>query len=60
MVASENEIENIIDVLLEYFPDKTILMRLMEDMWSDIGITTENVSLRDTILGLQQEIERRD
>ena len=60
MVASENEIENIIDVLLEYFPDKTILMRLMEDIWSDIGITTENVSLRDTILGLQQEIEKRD
>ena len=60
MVATESEMENIIDVLLEYFPDKTILMRLMEDIWSDIGITTENVSLRDTILGLQQEIEKRD
>ena len=60
MVATENEMENIIDVLLEYFPDKTLLMRLLEDIWSDVGITTENESLRDTIIGLKQEIERRD
>ena len=60
MVASENEIENMVDVLLEYFPDKSILMRLIEDMWSDIGIVTENVSLRDTILGVKAEVERRD
>jgi len=60
MVASENEIENMVDVLLEYFPDKSILMRLIEDMWSDIGIVTENVSLRDTILGVKAEVESRD
>ena len=60
MVASEDEIENMVDVLLEYFPDKSILMRLIEDIWSDIGIITENVSLRDTILGVKAEVERRD
>ena len=60
MVATEEEIESIVDVLLEYFVDKTILMRLVEDIWSDIGIVTENVSLRDTILGVKEEVERRD
>ena len=60
MVATEDEIEGIVDVLLEYFVDKTILMRLVEDIWSDIGIVTENVSLRDTILGVKAEVERRD
>ena len=60
MVATEDEIESIVDVLLEYFVDKTILMRLVEDIWSDIGIVTENVSLRDTILGVKAEVERRD
>jgi hypothetical protein len=60
MVATEDEIESIVDVLLEYFVDKTILMRLVEDIWSDIGIVTENVSLRDTILGVKAEVESRD
>ena len=60
MVATEEEIESIVDVLLEYFVDKSLLMRLIEDIWSDIGIITENVSLRDTILGVKAEVERRD
>ena len=60
MVATEDEIESIVDVLLEYFVDKTILMRLVEDIWSDIGLVTENVSLRDSILGVKAEVERRD
>ena len=45
MVATENEIENMVDVLLEYFPDKSLLMRLIEDIWSDIGIVTEKYYL---------------
>jgi hypothetical protein len=60
MVATEDEIESIVDVLLEYFVDKSILMRLIEDIWSDIGIITKNVSLRDTILEVKAEVERRD
>jgi hypothetical protein len=60
MVATEDEIESIVDVLLEYFVDKSILMRLIEDIWSDIGMVTENVSLRDSILGVKAEVERRD
>ena len=60
MVATEEEIEDIVDVLLEYFPDKSLLMRLMEDIWSDVGSYTENVSLRDTILGVKAEVESRD
>ena len=60
MVATEEEIESIVDVLLEYFVDKSLLMRLIEDIWSDIGVVTENVSLRDSILGVKAEVERRD
>ena len=60
MVATEEEIESIVDVLLEYFVDKSLLMRLIEDIWSDIGLVTENVSLRDSILGVKAEVERRD
>ena len=60
MVATEEEIESIVDVLLEYFVDKSLLMRLIEDIWSDIGLVTKNVSLRDSILGVKAEVERRD
>ena len=60
MVATEDEIEGMVDVLLEYFVDKSILMRLIEDIWSDIGVVTENVSLRDTILGVKAEVESRE
>jgi|TARA_R110000824_G_C14689032_1_gene621214 hypothetical protein len=60
MVATENEMEDIINILLEYFPDKTILMRLMDDIWTDVGSKTYNNSLRDTVLGLKAEIDKRE
>jgi len=60
MVANKTEMEQIIDILLEYFPDSSIAMRMMEDMWDDVGSKTYNDSLRDTILGLKVEIENRD
>ena len=53
MVASENEMEDIINILLEYFPDKSILVRMMDDIWTDVGSKTYNESLRDTVLGLK-------
>jgi hypothetical protein len=60
MVASKNEMEQIIDILLEYFPDSSILNRMMEDIWIDVGSKTYNNSLRDTVLGLKKEIEKRE
>ena len=60
MVATENEIEDVVDVILSYFPDKTILLNMMEEIWVDVGVVTYNESLRDTILGLKMEIEKRD
>ena len=60
MVATENEIEDAVDVMLSYFPDKTILLNMMEEIWVDVGVVTYNESLRDTILGLKAEIEKRD
>ena len=60
MVASKTEMEQIIDILLEYFPDISILNRMMEDIWIDVGSKTYNNSLRDTVLGLKKEIEKRE
>tara|TARA_R100001443_G_scaffold15643_2_gene25436 strand:+ start:318 stop:500 length:183 start_codon:yes stop_codon:yes gene_type:complete len=60
MVASENEMEDIINILLEYFPDKSILVRMMDDIWTDVGSKTYNESLRDTVLGLKAEIDKRE
>ena len=60
MVATENEIEEVVDVMLSYFPDKTILLNMMEEIWIDVGSVTYNESLRDTILGLKEEIDKRD
>ena len=60
MVASEKEIKDVVDVLLCYFPDKTILLNMMEEVWVDVGVVTYNESLRETILGLKMEIEERD
>ena len=60
MVATENEIEEVVDVMLSYFPDKTILLNMMEEIWVDVGVVTYNESLRDTILGLKEEIQKRE
>ena len=60
MVASEKEIKDVVDVMLSYFSDKTILLNMMEEVWVDVGAKTYNESLRETILGLKMEIENRD
>ena len=60
MVAGEKEIKDVVDVMLSYFPDKTILLNMMEEVWVDVGVVTYNESLRETILGLKMEIEERD
>ena len=60
MVASENEIEDIVDIMMSYFSDKTILMNMLGEIWTDIGCITQNESLRDTILGIEDEVAKRD
>ena len=60
MVATEKEMKDVVDVMLSYFPDKTILLNMMEEIWVDVGVVTYNESLRDTILGLKEEIEKRE
>ena len=60
MVATEKEMKDVVDVMLSYFPDKTILLNMMEEVWVDVGVVTYNESLRETILGLKMEIEERD
>jgi|TARA_Y100000296_G_C4939712_1_gene140826 hypothetical protein len=60
MVATESEIQDIVDVMLAYFTDKSMLLNMMEEVWVDVGVVTDNVSLRETILGLKMEIEERD
>ena len=60
MVATENEIEDIVDIMMSYFPDKTILMNMIGEIWTDVGCITENESLRNTIIGIEDEVAKRD
>ena len=60
MVASENEIEDIVDIMMSYFSDKTILMNMIGEIWTDVGSSTDNESLRNTIIGIEDEVAKRD
>lgn len=60
MVATENEIQDIVDIMMSYFPDKTILMNMIGEIWTDVGSSTDNESLRNTIIGIEDEVAKRD
>tara|TARA_R110002020_G_scaffold92321_1_gene223602 strand:- start:451 stop:633 length:183 start_codon:yes stop_codon:yes gene_type:complete len=60
MVASENEMKDMVDIMMSYFPDKTILMNMLGEIWNDVGQHTDNESLRDTIIGIEDEIAKRE
>ena len=60
MVATENEMKDIVDIMMSYFPDKTILMNMIGEIWTDVGQYTNNESLRDTIIGIEDEIAKRE
>ena len=60
MVASENEIEDIVDIMMSYFSDKTILMNMIGEIWTDVGSSTDNESLKNTIIGIEDEVAKRD
>jgi branched-subunit amino acid transport protein AzlD len=51
MVASNDEINKIVNILGQYFPDSMIEM-MLEEVWEEVGVTTSNKSLRDTIAGM--------
>jgi len=55
MVASDKEGEEIVEILLHYMPTRMALT-MMQEVWNDVGTTTENESLRDTILLFQDYI----
>ena len=60
MVASENEMKDMVDIMMSYFPDKTILMNMLGEIWNDVGQHTDNESLRNTIIGIEDEIAKRE
>ena len=60
MVATENEMKDIVDIMMSYFQDKTILMNMIGEIWTDVGQYTNNESLRDTIIGIEDEIAKRE
>ena len=51
MVASKDEINTILNILGQYFPD-TMIEMMLEEVWEEVGVTTSNKSLRDTIAGM--------
>ncbi len=51
MVASEDEINTIMNILGQYFPD-TMIEMMLEEVWEEVGVTTTNESLKETISGM--------
>jgi len=51
MAASKDEINTILNILGQYFPD-TMIEMMLEEVWEEVGVTTSNKSLRDTIAGM--------
>ena len=48
MVASENEIKTIVEILRQYWPDVSIEM-MLNQVWEDVGERTDNESLKLSI-----------
>ena len=49
MVASDSEAKGIADIMCHWLPSEYAL-DMVQEIWNDIGVTTSNVSLRDSIL----------
>jgi len=56
MVASDIEAKGIADIMCHWLPTEYAL-DMVQEIWNDIGVTTENESLRDSILLLMDYLE---
>ena len=59
MVASKNEIEEIVRVICHWIPE-TYAYDMMTEIWDVVGQHTDNESLKETIRLLVDEIENAD
>ena len=48
MVASENEIKTIVEILRQYWPDVSIEM-MLNQVWEDVGERTDNEARKRSI-----------
>jgi|TARA_R100000995_G_scaffold81834_1_gene55012 hypothetical protein len=58
MVASKSEGKRIVDVLLTYLP-VDVAVEMMNEMWEEVGLSTDNESLEETILLLKKYLEAK-
>ena len=56
MVASPEEGKRIAGILLSYLPVE-VSVDMMEQMWEEVGMETDNESLEETILLLKKLLE---
>jgi len=56
MVASPEEGKRIAGILLSYLPVE-VSIEMMEQMWEEVGMETDNESLEETILLLKKLLE---
>ena len=59
MVASKNEIEEIVRVMCQWIPE-TYAYDMMTEIWDVVEQHTDNESLKETIRLLVDEIENAD
>ena len=56
MVASDSEAKGIADIMCHWLPSEYAL-DMVQEIWNDVGVVTENTSLRDSILLLMDYLE---
>ena len=56
MVATHSEIKKIMSIMGEYFP-ATLVEPMLEDIWREVGESTENQSLKSTILRMLKYVK---
>ena len=56
MVVNDSEAKDIAKIVCQWLPSEYAL-DMVQEIWNDIGMLTENVSLRDSILLLMDYLE---
>jgi len=59
VVATKNEIEEIVRVMCQWLPE-TYAYDMMTEVWDVVGQYTDNESLKETIRLIVDEIENQD
>tara|TARA_R110000751_G_scaffold119302_7_gene219760 strand:- start:2625 stop:2855 length:231 start_codon:yes stop_codon:yes gene_type:complete len=58
MVATVDEGKKIVEILSTYLPID-VSVEMLDEMWEEVGLNTDNESLQDTILMIKKFLEAK-